>query len=577
MLSTQRVKHVRVCFCALSTLLALAAPVSAEEQTPGSGHPVHYLVLEADAQGGVHVSHHHQTVTETPPETLSDSEFAALAALPTTRQHDAAAVQLFDAAGNLTFQTVVEVPRWLRGEFLIDDGRLAAPADESNIDGHHLALEQRSFVVRVPVTEPGATLHVQPTFATTGTVIDLDQAAGRFAGFQPAAAGVVEFIPGRNMGPSDNRLDILVLGDGYQSSEENKFKADTELLINNFMAIGPYADYANFVNVRRVFTVSQQSGADRPTCPDPAAGTNDDNTFVDTAFDATFCTYNIWRLLTVNVSKVLAAAAADPNWDKILVVVNTPLYGGSGGSLAVGSLHTQAVQIMQHEFGHTFTRLADEYTSSYPGYPACSDTNASNVDDCEPNVTDQTTRSLIKWNRWISPATPIPTTGPLPDPLAAGLWEGARYQTTGMFRQGYNCLMRTLGTQFCTVEREAYALRLYGGGWGKPSLGIKNFEQPYPANSVVWVSAGRSMGFSARVLGPISGPAATVRWLLDGVVVKEENTDSGATTSYSFGPRPSGYYSLTLEVADPSPIIHNTMRPVSRRIWDIEVGADSEM
>ena len=33
----------------------------------------------------------------------------------------------------------------------------------------------------------------------------------------------------------------------------------------------------------------------------------------------------------------------------------------------------RAVGIAQHEFGHSFTGLADEYTTPYPGYPACSD------------------------------------------------------------------------------------------------------------------------------------------------------------------------------------------------------------
>jgi hypothetical protein len=140
-----------------------------------------------------------------------------------------------------------------------------------------------------------------------------------------------------------------------------------------------------------------------------------------------------------------------------------------------------------------------------------------------------------------------------------------------MFRQGFNCLMRSLGAEFCTVDSEAYALRLYRGGWGNPSLGIKNFEQLSPAHSFVLVNFGQTRIFSARVLGPLNGPDVTVRWLLDGVVVRQGSRANGTLTSYTFGPRPSGNYTLTLEVTDQSPIIHNTVRPISRRIWDIEV------
>ena len=73
---------------------------------------------------------------------------------------------------------------------------------------------------------------------------------------------------------------------------------------------------------------------------------------------------------------MLTAAANVPDWDKILVLVNDSEYGGSGGTLGVGTTHSAAVQIMQHEFGHSFTKLADEYETAYPGFPACSDLTA---------------------------------------------------------------------------------------------------------------------------------------------------------------------------------------------------------
>ncbi len=52
------------------------------------------------------------------------------------------------------------------------------------------------------------------------------------------------------------------------------------------------------------------------------------------------------------------------------------------------------VGLAQHEFGHTFTDLADEYTTPYPGFPPCSDRFGP---ACEPNVTDETRREEVKW------------------------------------------------------------------------------------------------------------------------------------------------------------------------------------
>ncbi len=44
-----------------------------------------------------------------------------------------------------------------------------------------------------------------------------------------------------------------------------------------------------------------------------------------------------------------------------MVIVNSPLYGGSGGAVATFSTHSAAVEIALHEMGHTAFGFADEY------------------------------------------------------------------------------------------------------------------------------------------------------------------------------------------------------------------------
>lgn len=65
------------------------------------------------------------------------------------------------------------------------------------------------------------------------------------------------------------------------------------------VSIEPYRTYRSYFNINSLFVPSAEEGADHPPCsdpsPDPKAGT-----FVDTAFDATFCTGQILRLLTVS-------------------------------------------------------------------------------------------------------------------------------------------------------------------------------------------------------------------------------------------------------------------------------------
>ena len=60
-------------------------------------------------------------------------------------------------------------------------------------------------------------------------------------------------------------MDMLVMGDGYTSSQSAKFDTDASNVINSFLSIPPYSTYRNFVRTSTLFTASAQSGADHPT------------------------------------------------------------------------------------------------------------------------------------------------------------------------------------------------------------------------------------------------------------------------------------------------------------------------
>ncbi len=548
--------------------LAVAVP------TVAAATPAHYLVLEQDASGAIRVLHQRRVELRKPLRSLSAAEVARRRAAA-VRGSDVVAITLDDGRGGVLFRTVADVPRWLRGEF-----HKTAPVGpgESNIEGHLVPLESNVFVARVPVIG-GAVLNVQSDRFGSASPLRLDTvSAGPTEATPPP-------LPGFGNGDPANRVDVLILGDGYTAAEESQFDTDALNLANGFFGLTPYNEYRNYVNVSTLFVASNQSGADQPPysssctqyarvqtcCGDPDANGTTPTT-VDTAFDGTYCSFNIERLLTVDTGKVLAAAGAVPDWDEILVTVNDGTYGGSGGQFSVVSTNGFSLDVAQHEYGHTFTKLADEYETPYPGYPPCSDLGGG--PNCEPNVTDQTTRSLIKWNRWIAGSTPVPTSGPLGQPTSAGLWQGARYLSSGMYRQCYNCIMRVLGAPFGDVAAEAYVLRLYQGGWGTPSAGIDNAEpgSENPAPGTVNVSASSETTFSATVLGPIAGPAVSVEWLVNGVSMSTASAATGTTPTFDFA-RVAGTYTVDLRVTDNSPIIHPTLRAglASTRTWTVHV------
>jgi cysteine-rich repeat protein len=432
-------------------------------------------------------------------------------------------------------------------------------------------------VARVPVI-PKASLDVDVRPWPRAT-LPLDAPKARRAVGPPPVP-----LPGWDHGDPANRLDVLVVGDGYTEGERSEFEDHAEDLVEEFTDIMPYAQYRNYLNVSTLFVSSEDSGADQPPydpdctefgrvqtcCADPQAA-SEERRRRDTAFDATYCSYGTQRVLTVDAAKVFAAAAAAPDWDLIVVIVNASAYGGSGGVLAVLSAREDSAEIMQHEFGHSFTLLADEYGDPFPFYPPCSD--ATPDVPCEPNVTDQQERTLVKWIRWIAPEMAVPSLGRPDHDTDAGLWEGARYQPIGMYRQGFDCLMRALGRPFGDVASEAYPLRLYGGGAWVPSAGIDNIE---PGSEVppgdVDLSPTTVTTFEADVLGPATGPDLTIEWRVDGVPMQTTRAETGSTVRFEFV-RVPGTYVVELIVTDNSSIIHPTLRPVvaSTRQWTVTV------
>lgn len=535
------------------TLVALLAfvAVGAAASPP---LPATYLVLALPEGGPVLLEARDVTLT-------------ALPAPAAPRRADRTVVELEAGAdGSWPREWRVGVETSRRGEF----------ASPTGIDGIRVPHPAPPFVVRILRHEVEGLV----VRGESGHELRVDRAA--FDAARMLAAPTGEVIVLQRSGSAANRLDLLVVGDGYTVAERDAFLADATNVFHTFTAASPYAEYAGAFNASALFVASAQSGADHPAyragcldgddscCPDddavgdPRAGQN-----VDTAFDATYCTAGIFRLLSVDESQVFRAAAAAPDWDAILVIVNDPTYGGAGGFLAVTSMHPQATAIAQHEVGHSFTGLADEYETPYPGFPDCSDTFPMSP-PCEVNVTDVTDRSRLKWRGWVRDETPIPTPASSPWLDAVGLFEGARYVSAGKYRPKARCLMRSLGVPFCPVCSAAFVAMLYDGGWGAPADGIDLIEpaSERPTPGAVRLAVGGAVEFSVDLLDP--GPAAAVdaRWSVDGTPA-----GIGATFSLHTAPCLDHQLVVRLDVADMSPFgdpLATSPLGVTSRSWSVE-------
>jgi len=237
-------------------------------------------------------------------------------------------------------------------------------------------------------------------------------------------------------GHTNDRLVWVFIAEGYTEGELDDFVAQVHSVADRMLSMQPWSQVDEMINIYAVRLPSKQSGADHPSS----------DSYVDTYFDGSYDSKGIARLLTVDASRAQSVAfKMVPSVDSVFVLVNDLQYGGSGGTVNVFSRNFYAPFLAMHENAHSFAGLADEYEDPFPGYPA---------GDHEPNVTFQTVRSHIPWNDLIASSTAIPT--PEEPSLEVGLFEGARYRTSGIYRPQYTCMMRSILSPFCAVCQRAH-------------------------------------------------------------------------------------------------------------------------
>ncbi|MFT6000933.1 MAG: hypothetical protein ACI81P_003399 [Neolewinella sp.] len=281
----------------------------------------------------------------------------------------------------------------------------------------------------------------------------------------------------KDAGPDEKRINFVILGDGYTAGQQTDFAADAGVITTDFFNEPPFLQYTNFFNVHTVDVISQESGADHPgTATDvnePVFAVSDVNTALNARFDAG----NIHRLLVVNNSLVFAQLATHyPNFDQAIIVVNSPFYGGSGGSTAVGSTHSSASDLALHEAGHSFMNLGDEY-------------NSGNNNE-RPNITNQSNAGDTRWNDWVG---------------INGVGEFSRNGSTFKPVNG-QCMMEFLSRGFCSVCQEATIETIYEN--------TSPLETTTPATADVDFLES-ALDFSITSVKPIPNTLSYV-WELDG-------------------------------------------------------------
>jgi hypothetical protein len=304
-------------------------------------------------------------------------------------------------------------------------------------------------------------------------------------GGPPAGAKVWAVV--QNGEPSE-KVDLLLLGDGYTSAEMEKWHRDAKRLAEMLFATSPFKERRTDFNVWAVDTPADDSGVSRPS----------DGTWRRTALGAGYDAFGSERyVLTMDNERLRRAASAAP-YEFMEIIVNDRKYGGGGihnlyATVAADNAFTPYVFV--HEFGHHFAGLADEYYTSAVAY----EPGGSRIEPAEPNITADP--QAAKWKDLVSTGTPLPTPWPKgtfeeqqkqiqdrrkairaehrpeaemealfreerdemtkllgsgPHSGKVGAFEGAMYEPKGLYRPQSDCIMFSRDeVGFCAVCRRA--------------------------------------------------------------------------------------------------------------------------
>ena len=253
-----------------------------------------------------------------------------------------------------------------------------------------------------------------------------------------------------------DKIDVAIVAEGYTDVESDLFYEDARKAVDAILSHEPFGSYKDCFNFVAIALPSQDSGVSVPY----------EGVWKDTAVKSHFSTFYMDRYLTTLRLKNLHDKLAGVPYEHIIILANTDTYGGGGilNSYTLTTAHHPSFKpVVVHEFGHSFAGLADEYyyDDQYSEYY---------YPDCEPWEQNITTLFDFdsKWDDMLPRTIAIPTApvenvwkeikdGKTPESLV-GVYEGAGYQSKGVYRPYPDCRMKTnAAPAFCPVCQRAIA------------------------------------------------------------------------------------------------------------------------
>ena len=225
-------------------------------------------------------------------------------------------------------------------------------------------------------------------------------------------------------------IHIAYVPEGYTAGQMPQYLDHCRQAMKALFRHEPFKSLRPRFNIIALTTPSVDSGVSIPG----------KGLWLNTVLGSHFDTFYVPRYLTTLHLKQLHNLLAGTPYEHIIILANTPNYGGGGIYNSYNLSYTGGDKfepVVVHEFGHSFGGLGDEYPYGEEDPMYFADT-----EPWEPNLTTLHDFSQ-KWQNLI-------------DQGRASLVEGGGYQTKGVWRGQADCRMRTNEEpDFCPVCQQA--------------------------------------------------------------------------------------------------------------------------
>ena len=354
-------------------------------------------------------------------------------------------------------------------------------------------------------------------------------------------------------GSDKNLINLVILGDGYTKEELKYYQEDARRFSAYFFETEPFRQYQNYFNIYAIQTISEESGAIHknisPDCPKEHFYKLEDlphrfnqfkrddytpTTNPNTIFGSTFDSWGIHRLVvpqnTAKIKEVLSSHI--PNYAQVVVLVNSPYYGGSGGEFATATVNFKSNDIAVHELGHSFGQLSDEYFAG--------------VQYASENVNFTQNAADVPWKHWLG--TNDIGVYAYADKGVASKW----------FRPHEYCKMQYLIAPFCSVCQEVFVEKIHDKT--NPILSVK-------PDHTKKVEAKENQLFAVKLAKP-SPNTLKVNWFLNDQPINQ-NRDSIYVNK---GMLQAGLNKLRVEVKDTTDLVRTEKHHehIYAENWEIE-------